>query len=237
MDLIFLFFSYLEHLVVFLFFVWRFIFIIPCLGGELKWTTIVTIGLSNVIVNALAMGISEFLSSKAHREFALAEKRRALWEFKHYRSTEIDQMIEKFIRRGMNRPDAELVVNKMAQYEELFVTVMVNEELGFGVPDDDDGFLLKDAFVMCISYLGLGALPVGVCFAAGAAGVDPESSLALVSLVCASSLFVLGAVKSSFNSSVSWVYSGLETLLPGCTCAGLSYAIARVVASCISKFF
>lgn len=50
------------------------------------------LGLSNVVANALAMGISEFLSSKAHMEFVMAEKRRALWEFKHYRQNEVDQV-------------------------------------------------------------------------------------------------------------------------------------------------
>ena len=36
------------------------------------------------------MGIGEFLSSRAHKEFIYAEKRRALWEFKHFRGTEVD---------------------------------------------------------------------------------------------------------------------------------------------------
>lgn len=57
------------------------------------WEIIVLIGFSNIISNALIMGIGEFLSSKAHREFVLAEKRRSLWEFKHYRSNEIDQVL------------------------------------------------------------------------------------------------------------------------------------------------
>jgi hypothetical protein len=146
-------------------------------------------------------------------------------------------MIQKFEFRGMNRADAELVVNKMAQYEELFVTVMVNEELGFGVPDDDDGFLLKDAFVMSACYLGFGAMPIAVYFAAGAGGVDPESTLALASLVSATGLFVLGAVKSSFHSSVPWVYSGLEAVLPGCTCAGVAYALSRLVAGILGRMY
>lgn len=61
-------------------------------GGELRWTVVVLLGLSNVVANALAMGICEFLSSKAHMEFVMAEKRRALWEFKHYRQNEVDQV-------------------------------------------------------------------------------------------------------------------------------------------------
>jgi DNA damage-binding protein 1 len=61
-------------------------------GGELPWTVVVLLGLSTLVANALSMGIGEYLSSKAHREFVLAEKRRALWEFKHYRNNEVDQV-------------------------------------------------------------------------------------------------------------------------------------------------
>jgi len=39
-------------------------------------------------------GISEYLSSKAHREFLKAEKRRELWEFKNYRDVEVMEVID-----------------------------------------------------------------------------------------------------------------------------------------------
>ena len=39
------------------------------------------------------MGISEFLSSKAHREFLLSEKRREMWEFKHYKDVETNEVV------------------------------------------------------------------------------------------------------------------------------------------------
>lgn len=136
----------------------------------------------------------------------------------------------------MNHTDADLVVRKIAQHEELFVTIMINEELGFGVPDDDDGYLLKDAFVMCLSYLGFGSLPLLVYLVAGLSGVDAESTFALAALISTTGVFVLGAVKSAFNSSVSWVYSGLETLLPSCGCAMVAYVLSRVAAASISRF-
>ena len=93
----------------------------------------------------------------------------------------------------MSRGDAEVVVNKMAQYEDMFVTVMVNEELGFGLPDDDDGFLLKDAFVMCLSYLAFGSLPLALYFGAGFGKLDAETTLVryicLTVRICTSSTF------------------------------------------------
>ena len=206
-------------------------------GCGLQWKTIAVLSLCNIVANAMSTGIGEFLSSKAHREFVLSEKRRALWEFKHFRSTEVDQMVQRFVSKGMNKVDADFIVNKLAQNEDLFVTVMVNDELGFGIPDDDDGYLLKDAFVMSLSYIVIGLVPVAGYIGAGVSGIDPESSFAMVTLLSASTLFILGAVKSSFNSSVSWIYSGMETVLPGCACAGVAYAIAKMASSFLAKLF
>lgn len=214
-----------------------FILVCGAAGCDLQWKTIAVLSLCNIVANALSTGVGEFLSSKAHREFVLAEKRRALWEFKHFRSNEIDQMVQRFEMRGMGKVDAELVVNKMSQNEDLFVTVMVNDELGFGVPDDDDGYLLKDAFIMSSSYIIIGLVPVAVYIGAGVGGIDSESSFAMVTLISASTLFALGAVKSTFNSSVSWIYAGIETVLPGCACAGVAYAIAKLASSILAKLF
>jgi hypothetical protein len=47
------------------------------------------IAASCTLSNCAYAGISEFLSSKAHKEFIQAEKRREQWEFKHFRESQI----------------------------------------------------------------------------------------------------------------------------------------------------
>ncbi len=164
-------------------------------GGEVEWETIVTIGLTYLVANSLYIGISEYLSAKAHREFLSAEKRRATWEFKHFREAEVNhvslmccffvlilchrlnsvcscllsivsylsqfnsqfvyfssilvvvslikvehvlrfpyfslyhfspQMIASLESKGMARKDAEVVAQKLALYENIFVNQMVS---------------------------------------------------------------------------------------------------------------
>ena len=73
-------------------------------------------------------------------------------------------MVMRFIARGMGKVDAELCVAKMAQYETFFVNLMVTEELGLRLPDDDDGKLLTDAFLMTVSFGLFGSLPLVVYF-------------------------------------------------------------------------
>lgn len=61
-------------------------------GGEFSWHVVLVMGFSTIAANALSMGAGEYLSSKAHREFIQAEKRRELWEFKHFKDIEIKEV-------------------------------------------------------------------------------------------------------------------------------------------------
>jgi len=195
-------------------------------GCSLSWRSVAILAIACSIANAFFTGMSEFLSFKAHREFIQAEKRREMWEFKHYKEAEISEMVNRFEQRGMARRDAEIVVGKMAQYESFFVGQMVSEELGLQPPDNDDGELLTDAFVMFVSYSLFGALPILVYCIGGFMKVIPEQSMFPIS--AAFSLVVLsclGIMKSFFSSS-HWFYCFLESLILGGLVAAISYFVS-----------
>ena len=61
-------------------------------GGNCSWHIVLVIGLSSIAANALSMGAGEYLSSKAHKEFVQAEKRREMWDFKHFKDVEIKEV-------------------------------------------------------------------------------------------------------------------------------------------------
>eukprot|EP01038_Epipyxis_sp_PR26KG_P007404 gene7404-10093_t len=202
-------------------------------GGGFPWRVILVLGFSNIVANSLHTGISEFLSSKAHKEFLQAEKRRETWEFKHYRDAEINAMIKRFESRGMSHVDAELVVNRMAQYESFFVTLMVSEELGLQLPDDDDAMLLTDAFIMFLSFALCGAIPL-FFFTMGPLELMNDNQLyTIASLSSIIILFVLGVVKSTY-SSANWLYSGLESMILGIICCTVSYFLGATVMDLIA---
>jgi VIT1/CCC1 family predicted Fe2+/Mn2+ transporter len=62
-------------------------------GGGLDWPVVLVLGFSNIFADALSMGVGEYLSSKAHNEYVLAEKRREEWELKNHREGEIREMV------------------------------------------------------------------------------------------------------------------------------------------------
>ena len=193
-------------------------------GANLSWKVVVVLGAANVAASSFSTGISEFLSSKAHREFIQAEKRRELWEFKHNKDREILQMVNRFESRGMARLDAQQVVNKMAQYETFFVGLMVSEQLGLQLPEDDDALLITDAFVMFVSFGAFGALPV-LLYCVGTLGLLSEQNLFLLSTsISLAILLVLGVIKSTFSAS-NWIFSAMETLFVGAACSAMSYFV------------
>ena len=58
-------------------------------GANLSWKITLVLGIANLLGNGLSMGISEFMSSKANREYINAEKRRAMWQYRYFKPDEI----------------------------------------------------------------------------------------------------------------------------------------------------
>lgn len=193
-------------------------------GGNFAANVILGLGCSIVTANALHLGIGEYLSSKAHRDFVQTEKRREQWKFKNFKEDQIKEMINVFEERGMARQDAEVVVRKMSAYDAFFVNMAVTEELGLQVPDEDDALLLKDSFVMFFSFAIFGSLPLL------SYGLEPFNILHLDDMfyvsvaVSAVALFLLGCIKSTFSSAF-WLFTGSETLILGAVCACLAYGV------------
>ena len=155
------------------------------------------------------MGAGEYLSSKAHRDYVLTEKRREQWEYKNYKEGEIKEMVILFNQRGMGLEDAELVVKKMAEYEDFFIDLMVTEELGLNLPDEDEASLLKDAFAMFISFLLFGSFPLVPFFLGPFDIFDADSLIVTAFIFTGISLFALGAFKSSFRYSFDFFLCNL----------------------------
>lgn len=195
-------------------------------GADLSSQTVVVLGFATVAAGAVAMGTGEYLSSKAHKEFAQAEKRRRQWEFKHDRVGRKNEVVKLFELRGMGRNDAELVVEKMSQYENFFINLLVTEELGSPPPDDDELTLMSDACVMSLSYAGFGAIPL-LTYCLGGASIyvskDVSSLRAASAMITGLTLFGLGGAKSTFSSS-PWFYSGFEAVVFGGVCAVVAYS-------------
>lgn len=106
-------------------------------GGNMPVPVVLVLGFSNIFADALAMGVGEFLSSKAENEWILSERKREKWEMDNYPEGEVREMIDIYVERGMSLEDATSVIGTMAKYKDFFVDVMMAEELGLQVPEEN----------------------------------------------------------------------------------------------------
>jgi hypothetical protein len=102
---------------------------------------VIVLGVSTLIADALSMGVGDALSSKAEAEVAKRERDREKWELENFKEGEVMEMVEIYKGKGMSEEDAELVMRVCAKYEDLFVDMMLVDELGIEPPDGDDSWL------------------------------------------------------------------------------------------------
>lgn len=171
-------------------------------GGSMPVPVVIVLGFSNILADALAMGVGEFLSSKAENEWILRERAREKWEMDNYPEGEIREMIDIYESRGMSRDDATTVIQTMAKYTDFFVDVMMSEELSLRVPEKDHKTeSMKEGVVMFLSFATFGSLPIlGYVFIPALfPSLGEEALFVAACVVTGMVLFGLGCLKSMFR--------------------------------------
>ena len=107
-------------------------------GGGLGIDVILILGFSNIIADALSMGVGDALSTKAENEFILKEREREAWELENHPAGEKAEMYDIFEEKGISKEDSRLIIDTMAKYPEFFVDAMMHYELEVEVPGEDD---------------------------------------------------------------------------------------------------
>ena len=200
-------------------------------GGRLPPSVVLILGFSNIFADALSMGVGEFLSSKAENEWILSERGREEWELENYPAGEVQEMVDLYVKEGMEYEDAVLCINTMAKYKDFFVNHMMNVELQLQVPSDDHvQESMKEGLVMFSSFAFFGALPLLGYVLIPTIFPNANETTLFLSACCITGivLFLMGSVKSFFSKQ-HWFRAGLETLILGGACATVAYTIGQVV--------
>lgn len=202
-------------------------------GAHLGPTAILALGVSNVLADALSMGVGEYLSSRSYGKYVQQEYDREAWELENYPEGERQEMVELYEARGMNTADATTVVHTFAKYRKLFLDLMMKEELSLASPEPDEALsALREAVIMFYAFAIFGMVPI-VGFAivplmAGPSLSDDELFL-VACLITATALFCLGSLKARFTDK-EFLRAGVETTLLGGACATIAFFVGRYVA-------
>jgi len=196
-------------------------------GGGLSVSTVLIMGFSSLVADALSMGVGDALSSKAESEVILRERARERWEYDNFPEGEIKEMVDIYEGRGMSKEDATAVIQTIAKYPELFIDAMMRDELGM----DEPGTTLehvKSGAICFTSFLINGSVPLLGFVAFLPLELDDQTLFFISIGLTAVTLFTLGAVKSRFTTR-SWWVSGLEILVMGALTASVAYLIGWIV--------
>jgi VIT1/CCC1 family predicted Fe2+/Mn2+ transporter len=211
-------------------------------GARLSLDVILILGFANLVADGLSMGLGDVLSSKAEQQFAQAERIREMWECNNYLEVEKREMQLIFIKKGLSSYDAKHVVDILSKDANIFVDVMMVEELGI-MPEDEGESPYKNGAVTFGAFQIFGVVPLLcylVAFPFYIAFPQIRAILDIAILICSAisvaiTLFTLGAVKGRFTSQRSDV-SGLLMLMNGSAAAVASFVIGFFISEAL-KFF
>ena len=178
-------------------------------------------GLAGLVAGAFSMGAGEFLSMTVQRELFEREldvERRALRDSPE---SETQELIEIFIRKGIDPDAARLLATEVMSNPELALETHAREE--FGVDPSSLGSPWKAASASFVSFVIGAFLPLLPWLIGGGSGAIAWS-IALGAIGAAS----LGAAIGRFTGR-PWVVGALRSLCVATVAAGVTYAVGHAV--------
>lgn len=201
-------------------------------GGGLGIDVILILGFSNIIADALSMGVGDALSTKAENEFIMKERDREKWELENLPESEKAEMYAIFEEKGISPEDSRNIVDTMAKYPEFFVDAMMHYELEVDVPGEDDNPWI-DGGITFLSFIVFGIVPLlGYLIFYSVPGLGTQELFVIACCLTAITLFVLGAIKTKVTAQAWWL-GGLEIFSLGSITAAFAYLIGWGVESAI----
>jgi VIT1/CCC1 family predicted Fe2+/Mn2+ transporter len=194
-------------------------------GAQVNPSTILIAGLAGLVAGAISMGVGAYVSAKAYRSYYRAELRKEVEEMREKPDVEREEIREIYRERGFEGELLERVVDRITSDPQVWLKVMMSEELGlsaqFGRP-------LGAAAVVFVAFLAGGIVPV-IPF------LFTEGLPALVAsfVVTAGALLVAGTIRSRYTGERP-LMAGLELVAMAAIGVGAASLIGRLVGVAVS---
>ena len=196
-------------------------------GAQLSPGILFILGLGNLFGGAFSMGIGDYASSDAERDFEKSER--------DYLSSLIDidkepsrkKIREIYVAKGLSNDDAVAAANLMMKNTHTAVEILMVEEHG-GV--ESNGSPARRGVYTFFSFLFFGSIPLFIYMFSPCIPVMREYTFASVCAMTAITLFVLGAAKAKTGQR-HWLVSGLQMVVIG----GISSSCAYVIGYSLSS--
>lgn len=194
-------------------------------GGALDFRVVIILGFSNLLADGLSMAVGDYLSSKSENEFIDKEITQHKATFKDNYPSEIDNLKQNYLEKGLVEKDAALLAETFAKYPEAFEQERINMLFG---ADEMDSHPIKNALVTFFSFVIYGFIPLVAYVFSSFSPFLMNNTFTVASVLTGLTLFTLGAVKSRLTLT-NWFKSGMEMLLIGGAAAIVAYGIGYIL--------
>ena len=175
-------------------------------------------GIANLLADATAMGLGEFLSARSEQDVYRATRAKERAEIDNNPEMERAEMVEIFTERGMTHTDATEMTAILERNPELYADMMMTYEIGMADPSEENPAM--NGLATFISFLIFGSIPLLPYFLLPA---EPTTfTLSVIATFVA--LTLLGLLRWRVTNETMLRCVG-ETVLVGGTCAIIAYGV------------
>jgi vacuolar iron transporter family protein len=189
-------------------------------GANVSGPTVLIAGLAGLVAGAISMGVGGYVSAKAYRSYYRKELRKEVEEMREKPDVERDEIRRIYRERGFEGELLEQVVDRITADPEVWLKVMMTEELGlsaqFGRP-------VGAALVVFAFFLVGGVVPI-VPFV----WMEGIPALVVAFVLTAAALLVAGGIRSRFTGERP-LLAGLELVAMAVVGVGVALLIGRLV--------
>ncbi|MBD3677691.1 MAG: VIT1/CCC1 transporter family protein [Rhodobacteraceae bacterium] len=192
--------------------------------AQIGGIAVLIFGLANLFADGVSMGLGELLSARSKRDLYQQEQAGTLARIQRDSGKECLTLASVFRARGMPEEDAEKIAGVMIRHPRITAEAILAFETGMSDPQDERP--VANGIMTFLAFVIFGAIPLVPYFILPAT----EQAVLLSSCATLAALFALGILRWTATGD-ALVRSVFETLLVGCTCAGVAFAVGWLVGS------
>lgn len=190
-------------------------------GASLSSSVVIILGFANLLADGLSMGASNYLGEKSEMDYASAQRQKEDWEIDNLRELEVQEVRDIFEKKGFKGKDLDNAVEIVTSNREVWLDVMMKDELGIIQDEDEDP--KKHGLATFAAFLITGFFPLLPYLIPGVSNAFVWSLILGVV-----TLFIAGSLRS-LVTAVSWFRGGLEMLMVGSVAGASAYFIGSFI--------
>ncbi len=180
-------------------------------------------GVANLLADATAMGLGEFLSARSEQDVYNATRAKELHEIHNNIEMERAEMFEILADHGMEEEDARQMIAVFERNPEFMADFMMQYEIGMADPSDESPAM--NGLMTFLSFIVFGAVPLIPYFLR-----EPDKTTFYLSVFATfSALVALGLLRWKATNETVFRCVG-ETVMVGGICAVVAFGVGLVFA-------